>query len=629
MKKLFLTLLFGSTMLCASAVEGFKTSGTKLLDPTGTEFVMRGVNYSWAWQRDHENSVIPAAKRIGCNAIRIQLSTGGSGWAKCQKYELENLIRLCRDNKLIAIFNTHDQTGSDDVNSLKTAANYWIEMKDVLNANRDIVLVNISNEWHGTWNASDWANGYKTVIPMMRDAGILNTLIVDADGYGQNVRSVPDYGSSVLDSDSKRNIVFSLHLYEHAAGNDNSARNAIVNAFNAGAPVIVGEFTYRHRGSDVAYQTIMDVCQERKAGYLGWSWTGNSSDVAECDMFATYDDSQYKTNGTKIVKGSNGIKETSVECAYYSGNTNPDSGKDDPNNDNQGDATTYDVTNGDLNDWKTVVEIPESVFAKAEIGSKVTISGNVDSSASVDAPAQVQLAYKTPAEWTWTQFVDYDDVIGGKYTFTIDDADLLAGLKAHGLYIKGQKFTVTKVTVDTVGSGSTGGGSGNTVWTGNADLGNWVDIIEIPESAFVTAVKGSKVILKFTNVSGNAETPGQVQLAYKTPAEWTWTQFVDYADIIGNEYSFTVNDSNVGNSNYTDLEMLKAHGLYVKGQNATLTEVVLQNPGFSSDITVLPEPEVIDAPAEWYTLQGIRVDNPEPGRIYILRQGNKVHKVVM
>ena len=110
-------------------------------------------------------------------------------------------------------------------------------------------------------------------------------------------------------------------------------------------------------------------------------------------------------------------------------------------------ADSYDVADGDLDDWNAVIEIPESVFTNAAIGTKVTISGNESASASADAPAQVQLAYKTPAEWTWTQFVDYADVVGGKYTFTVSDADVLAGLKAHGLYIKGQKFTVTKVTV--------------------------------------------------------------------------------------------------------------------------------------------------------------------------------------
>lgn len=40
------------------------------------------------------------------------------------------------------------------------------------------------------------------------------------------------------------------------------------------------------------------------------------------------------------------------------------------------------------------------------------------------------------------------------------------------------------------------------------------------------------------------------------------------------------------------------------------------------------EPETSEAPAEYYTLQGIRVDKPRSG-IYILRQGNKATKVIL
>lgn len=38
--------------------------------------------------------------------------------------------------------------------------------------------------------------------------------------------------------------------------------------------------------------------------------------------------------------------------------------------------------------------------------------------------------------------------------------------------------------------------------------------------------------------------------------------------------------------------------------------------------------EVENAPAEYFTLQGVRVDNPEAGQIYIVRKGNKTYKVI-
>lgn len=167
------------------AMGEFHISGTKLLDAKGNEFVMRGVNYSYAWQAGHQGTVIPAAKAMGFNCIRIQLSDGGKGyWTVPSASDLESLIQLCESNKLIAIFNTHDETGSNDVNDLERAAQFWIGMKDVLNAHLNTVIVNISNEWCGQWDSNIWATGYKKVIPELRAAGIKNTLMVDAAGWG-------------------------------------------------------------------------------------------------------------------------------------------------------------------------------------------------------------------------------------------------------------------------------------------------------------------------------------------------------------------------------------------------------------------------------------------------------------
>ena len=56
-------------------------------------------------------------------------------------------------------------------------------MKSILSANKKYVIVNIANEWYGTWNGSAWASGYKTAIKNMRNAGIHNLLMVDCAGY--------------------------------------------------------------------------------------------------------------------------------------------------------------------------------------------------------------------------------------------------------------------------------------------------------------------------------------------------------------------------------------------------------------------------------------------------------------
>lgn len=304
--------------------EGFHTSGTKLLDANGNEFIMRGVNYSWCWQYGNgdgntADDVIPAAKRIGANVIRIQLADGGNrSWKKPTAAELSNLIKLCEDNKLIAIFNTHDETGSDKVSELERAANFWISYKDLLNAHRATVLINISNEWYGSWEADPWAAGYEKVIPMMRNAGIKNTLVVDCAGYGQYPASIPKAGAKVLAADKDKNLIFSEHLYD-CFPSASDVDKAIDDALTVGAPVIVGEFSYNHKGQSVAWQEILDHCQAKGLGYLGWSWTGNGGGTEACDMFGGYDESNMKENGKCIILGRNGIKQTSKECSVFSG----------------------------------------------------------------------------------------------------------------------------------------------------------------------------------------------------------------------------------------------------------------------------------------------------------------------
>lgn len=293
------------------------------MDANGNEFVMRGVNYSYAWQQGNEGTVIPAAKNQKCNTIRIQISDG-TQWTKTTSSEISTLISLCEANKLVCVLNVQDELGKNDIASLEKAANYWISVKDAIIGHESTVIVNIENEWDATWESSTWAEGYETVIPMLRNAGIKNTLMVDCAGYGQYADAIWTTGSSVLAADALSNTMFSIHMYEYASYSDpttpsgSKVKSSINSALGVGAPLVIGEFAYKGSNGYVDYQTIMDYCTEKNVGYLGWSWTGNSSDISFMDMFSGYDDSNMETNGTIIFKGTNGIQSTSKVCSVYS-----------------------------------------------------------------------------------------------------------------------------------------------------------------------------------------------------------------------------------------------------------------------------------------------------------------------
>ena len=294
---------------------GFHTSGTTLYDAKGNPFIMRGINFPYAWYKGQEDTAIPAIARTGTNCIRIVMGDGQQ-YSKTSLAEIQELLRLCKDNHLIAIVEAHDATGSDNIQDLENAANYWIEMKNVLIGNEANVILNIANEWAGSWDSSTWASGYQQVIPKLRNAGIKNTIMVDCAGWGQYPKSIADAGQSVLQSDSQKNIMFSIHMYEYA-GAYGAVQNNIDSSLAVGAPLCIGEFGIKHTNGPIDYKTIMSYSQAKGVGYLGWSWKGNSSELAYLDMVQDWTGTQLTEQGNAILNDQNGIKNTSKSCSIF------------------------------------------------------------------------------------------------------------------------------------------------------------------------------------------------------------------------------------------------------------------------------------------------------------------------
>lgn len=164
-------------------------------------------------------------------------------------------------------------------------------------------------------------------------------------------------------------------------------------------------------------------------------------------------------------------------------------------------------------------------------------------------------------------------------------------------------------------------------------MGSWSGILEYKpdnsqwkEYVMRKLQPGSKLIFTYKNVSTSSSAPGQIQIAtYALDSSWGWTQLVDYADISGSTYTYTLTGKTL--VEYTDVDMLSQRGFAVKGQNATLVKVEARVKGASQNsIGEVGADE--DAPAEIYTLQGVRVGEMTPGRVYIVRRGSKVTKVI-
>ena len=325
---------------------GFHTDGVRLLDANGKEFLMRGYNYSYAWQKDLWGAAFSTAKKYNCNALRIQLSDGQKELGGyCNADQVSSLIKSCKDNHFIGVFNVQDTGGGNDPNVLLHAADYWVGIKNAVIGQEKYCIVNIGNEWmespgrdcNGEWGEYQenlWSNTYIEAVRRIRSAGIKNTLMIDCNGYGQYADIIWKEGQRILDEDKKYfedgkpNIIFSIHFYEKACywdyvkGTGSRVAHSIDKALSIGAPVCIGEYAYSRKSEKwkMDWETIQDYSKTMNIGYLGWSFTGNGDEESQgLDMFS-YDGSTMYENGKCIILHPNdGIQATSVICSVYEG----------------------------------------------------------------------------------------------------------------------------------------------------------------------------------------------------------------------------------------------------------------------------------------------------------------------
>jgi mannan endo-1,4-beta-mannosidase len=363
------------------ATGGFKVQGSSLYDAKGNVFVMRGVNHAHTWFKDQLNTAIPGIAKSGSNTVRIVLSNGTKdNWQKDSAVSVSNIISMCEKNKLIAVLEVHDALGVEDEAVLMKAVDYWIEIKNVLIGKEDKVIINIANEWYGSWGGAGWANGYKKAIQRLREAGFEHTIMVDSAGWGQYPASIHNYGTSVLEADPLKNTMFAIHMYEYAGGNAVQVKSNIDGVINQGLALCIGEFGPRHTDGDVDEATIMSYCQQKGVGWLAWSWKGNNSDLNYLDLTNDWAGTNLTEFGRTVVNGSNGLKETSKICSVFESSV--------PVTTPPVTTTPPQITYGDVNN-DTNVNSTDYALIKRHILGTATLRGDALIAADVNRDGSV------------------------------------------------------------------------------------------------------------------------------------------------------------------------------------------------------------------------------------------------
>ena len=114
-------------------------------------------------------------------------------------------------------------------------------------------------------------------------------IMIDAAGWGQYGNAIKEKGSEVFASDPDKNTVFSIHFYGTAGKDASTIKSNIDGALSSGAPVLAGEFGYKHSDGDVDEISLMNYCDEKGLGYLAWSWKGNGGGVEYLDLSNDWD----------------------------------------------------------------------------------------------------------------------------------------------------------------------------------------------------------------------------------------------------------------------------------------------------------------------------------------------------
>jgi mannan endo-1,4-beta-mannosidase len=298
---------------------GFYTENGKLKDAKGADFVMRGVNNPHVWfDTGNQYRAYQALDQIASyktNTIRVVWDTETEGaTASLLRRVLFRIVEL----KMVPMVELHDVTGQSGAADLARMAAYYTnaEVKQVLLDFRAYLLVNIANEWSGSDGI--FTSAYTDAINTLRSAGIEHTLVIDANGFGQNANSVLNNAATLLAADPLHNLLFSVHMYSQYASSAQVDAVLGQSAVGTSIPLVVGEFGPELQGTNVAWQQILTRCQERGIGYIAWSWSGNDQATSSLNIVNDWSGSLTPSWGQQVmVSNPNSIQNTSLAASIF------------------------------------------------------------------------------------------------------------------------------------------------------------------------------------------------------------------------------------------------------------------------------------------------------------------------
>jgi hypothetical protein len=271
----------------------------KYYGSNGKELILRGVNtidvYYLRPGGDEHLNALERVKEKGINAIRLtwnitddpyypELDRGAKVKElermlnKARELDLYVIITLHYDSYIKKYYNGDVETGMN-MKTMEDHVAYWVkDAKYLLDKNRDILIVNILNEF-GTHHTDDqlWVKAHQYAIRTIRDFGITNSLMIDPPNWGTNVDKVFTIGKEVLQEDSLKNTSFGLRGYlwdgtSYYLGTKEKLVQTITKLNYHKIPFLFAEFAHKNLDHDPIMDVPMflNVNNEMGVGYFSY-----------------------------------------------------------------------------------------------------------------------------------------------------------------------------------------------------------------------------------------------------------------------------------------------------------------------------------------------------------------------
>ena len=228
----------------SAGISKLHVEGVKLCDENGNQVQLRGIStHGLAWFPEfvNEASVRELKETWNANVFRLAMYTAEYG-GYCTGGDKEALKKLVKEgveyatnNDMYVIIDWHILSDNNP-NTYKEEAKAFFDEMSKLYKDYPNVIFEICNEPNGGTSWSDVKSYAEEVIKVIRDNGADNIIIVGTPNWSQYVDQAAKDPITTYD-----NIMYALHYY--AATHKDDLRKKMVNAYNAGLPIFVSEYS--------------------------------------------------------------------------------------------------------------------------------------------------------------------------------------------------------------------------------------------------------------------------------------------------------------------------------------------------------------------------------------------------